>query len=307
MTIKGMVLNTRQWVGMVDMQAIRRVLSRIVIMTIGSVIAAAGYSLFQVPYNLAAGGVSGIAIIIREFVTWPVGLMVMGLNIPLLVLGYFYLGRWRFLSYTILCVTIFSVTTDLFITYLPSSAHDALTRDMLLSAIYAGIMFGIGSGMIFRVGGSVAGSSVIARIVQIKTDVPMSQVYLIVDGMVVLVAGMVFGWDAALHAMMTLFIGGIASDFAMEGPSVVRTATIVTDSPEELTRALREGLKRGASYWEITGSYTGQTRAMVQCTVGRSQVNDLRYIVAQHDPDAFLVIGNAHQAMGGGFMTLKGN
>jgi uncharacterized membrane-anchored protein YitT (DUF2179 family) len=122
---------------------------------------------------------------------------------------------------------------------------------------------------------------------------------------VIVAAGLIFGWDMALHAMLTLFLSGIATDFAMEGPSTVRTATIVTNNPDALTHALLVGLKQGASQWHATGSYTGKDRSMVFCTVYRSQVNDLKYIVATVDPTAFVVIGQAHQALGGGFMHLR--
>jgi uncharacterized membrane-anchored protein YitT (DUF2179 family) len=91
----------------------------------------------------------------------------------------------------------------------------------------------------------------------------------------------------------------------LEGPSQVRSATIITNEPQALTLALMQGLRQGASQWEITGSYTGKQRAMVWCTVSRAQVNDLKYIVANVDPDAFIVIGQSHQALGGGFLSLR--
>jgi uncharacterized membrane-anchored protein YitT (DUF2179 family) len=146
---------------------------------------------------------------------------------------------------------------------------------------------------------------VIGRIIQIKTVFPLSQAYLYTDGLIIFVSGIIFGWEIALHALLTLFVIGMASDFVIEGPSFVRTATIITDSPSDVTQALMFGLDRGASQWEITGSYTGKTRSMVFCTIYRSQVNELKQIVAAVDDDAFVVIGNAHQALGGGFMILK--
>ena len=102
---------------------------------------------------------------------------------------------------------------------------------------------------------------------------PLSQVYLYTDGLIVLTAGAIFGWEVALYALLTLFIGGIASDYTLEGPSSVRTVTIITNRAAELSQALMTGLGRGLSQWEITGSYTGETHMMLSCTIYRTQVN----------------------------------
>ncbi|NJK81414.1 MAG: YitT family protein [Chloroflexaceae bacterium] len=273
--------STWAWLTALGGIPLRRVLIRVTGITIGTIIVVIGYALFQLPFNLAAGGVGGAAIVVNSFTGWPVGLMVLLANIPLLILGFYQLGRWRFLFYTALSVLIFSFGIDLMRSFFPDvTARDgALTDDMLLSSIYAGIIVGIGNGMVFRFGGTMGGTNVIGRIIQQYTGIPLSQVYLYSDGLVVLLAGLAFGWELALHAMLTLFLAGIASDFAIEGPSVVRTATIVTQHPHELTQALRDGLRRGASYWQVTGSYSGEQRSMVMCTVSRSQVEDLKYIM----------------------------
>lgn len=277
-----------------------------VIMSVGAIVAALGYSLFQVPHNIAAGGVSGISIIINHFSGWPVGTMYLVMNIPLMVLGYFYLGRWSFVLRTVVAVIIFSVATDLFIAYLPGLLPAyPLSDDILLSAVYGGLVGGVGGGLIYRAGSTMAGTGIIGRIIQQKTGVPLSQIYLYTDGLIVLTAGAVFGWEIALYALLTLFLNGLASDYTLEGPSSVRTATIITNRCDDMSHALMEGLGRGISYWQITGSYTGETHSMLMCTVYRPQVNDLKRIVARVDPQAFITIGVAHQALGTGFMPLK--
>jgi len=281
-------------------------LRRPAIIVLGAVVAAFGYSLFQVPFNLAAGGISGIGIIINHFTGWPVGTLYLVINIPLLALGYFYLGRWQFLIYTMLAVLIFSVAADLFIAFLPVVlARPSITADMLLSAIYGGLVSGIGVGIIYRAGGTVGGTGIVGRIIQQKTGIPLSQVYLYTDGIIILAAGFVFGWEIALHALLTLFLNGLASDFVLEGPSTVRTVMIVTDRPDELTQALMTGLNRGVSRWQVTGGYTSQTHSIILCIIYRPQVIEMKKIVASVDPAAFVVIGNAHQALGSGFLPLK--
>ena len=283
-----------------------REIRRLLLLVLGVLIAALGYSLFQIPYNIAAGGVGGISIIINEFTGWPIGTMILIMNLPLWVLGYFQLGGWRFLSRTIVAVVIFSVSVDLFNNILPNVLEKyPITDDILLSALYGGIIGGIGGGLVYRAGGTLGGTGIIGRILQIRTGVPLSQVYFYTDGLIILVAGLVFGWEVALYALLTLFLNGLASDYTLEGPSTVRTVTIITDRPEDMSQALIQELGRGVSRWEITGAFTGQHHCMLMCTIYRSQVNELKHIVAKVDREAFVTIGIAHQALGFGFSRLK--
>jgi uncharacterized membrane-anchored protein YitT (DUF2179 family) len=273
---------------------------------LGATIAALGYSLFQVPFNIAAGGLMGIGIIVNHFTGLPVGTLYFVLNLPLLIVGFLYLGRWRFLLSTLLAVVVFSITADLFTFYLPTIlAEFPITDDMLLSAVYAGMVGGIGNGLVYRASGTLGGTAVVGRIIQRNTGFPLSQIFLYTDTTIIVAAGIVFGWELALHAMLTLFLGGLASDFTLEGPSAVRTATIITDQPLELTQALMTNMHRGVSQWPITGGYTGNTHFMLMCTIYRSQVGEVRQLVNSIDPHAFIVIGTAQQAMGASKASLR--
>jgi uncharacterized membrane-anchored protein YitT (DUF2179 family) len=285
---------------------IRQEIKNILFLTVGTLIAAFGYSLFQVPYNIAAGGMGGLSIIINHFTGWPVGAMYLIMNIPLLILGFFYLGRWLFVIRTMLAVVIFSVAADLFVFYLPNLLDIyPVTGDTLLAAMYGGIVGGVGTGLVYQAGATIGGTGIVGRIIQRKSGIPLSQIYLYTDGLIVLAAGVIFGWEIALYALLTLFLGGITADYTLEGPSSVRTATIITNRPDALSQALMADLRRGVSQWEITGSYTGETHAMLTCTVYRPQVNDLKRVVAEVDPEAFVTIGVAHQALGSGFIPLR--
>jgi uncharacterized membrane-anchored protein YitT (DUF2179 family) len=286
--------------------AVWREIRRLLVMFIGVIIVALGYVLFQVPFDIAAGGLSGISLIINNFTGWPLGIMYLIMNIPLMVLGFFYLGRWRFVFRTLLAVFIFSSATDFFIAYLPTYLGDSpITNDILLSAVYGGIVGGVGAGIVYRSGSTTGGTGILGRVIQIKTGIPLSQVYLYTDGLIILIAGIVFGWEIALYALLTLFLNGVATDYTLEGPSSIRTATIITNHPDQVAQALMDGLGRGVTQWPIVGAYTGQTRHMLLCTIYRPQVNDLKDIVAAADREAFVIIGVAHQALGFGFRPLK--
>ncbi len=276
------------------------------VMVVGSCMAAFGYAMFQVPFNIAAGGVSGISIIINHFIGWPVGLLFWLLNLPLLVLGFFYLGRWGFLLRTLVAATIFSVATDVFVIYMPQwLTQHPLTNDLLLNTVYGGIVGGIGGGLIYRAGGTMGGTGIIGRIIQNKTGQPLSQVYFYTDGLTILAAGLVFGWEIALYAFLMLFLNGLASDYTLEGPSSARTATIITNNPQAVVAELLAHLHRGVSFWEVTGGFTGQKRYLVLCTVTRPQVGQVKQLVARADPAAFLTIGVSHEAMGAGFTPMR--
>ena len=269
---------------------------------LGSSVCAASYVIFQVPYNIAAGGISGIGIIVNHFTDISLGTIFLVLNIPLLILGFFHLGRWLFLWRTALSITLFSTISDFLTLYAPRYLeHYPVTDDVFLSAVYAGIVGGIGGGFVYRAGATMGGTGVLGRIMQIKTGIPLSQVYLYTDGLIVISAGIFFGWELALYAMLTLFISGFASDYVLEGASRARTATIITDKPQALKLAIMEQLNRTVSYWDGVGGYSGDSRTVMMCTIYRPQLGELCGIISVVDPDAFVSIGVTQQVMGAGF------
>lgn len=268
----------------------------------GVTITAFSYAAFQVPHDIAAGGISGLSLVVNHFTGWPIGVTYFVLNVPLFALGFFNLGRWSFLGKTVLGVALFSVLTDFFIFVLPTAlAQYPVTDNVLLSAIYGGILGGVGGGLVYRSGASAGGTSILGRVIQVRTGVPLSQVFLVTDGIIVTLMGLTFGWEISLYALLMLFLWGMAADYVLEGPASVRTVTVVTERPQEVTVALREQLGRTVSHWPVTGGYSGETKHMLMCTVHRPQVSQVRKIVTAADPDAFLVVGDAHQAVGGGF------
>ena len=148
---------------------------RLVLLVAGALISAAGFSLFQVPYNIAAGGVSGIAILINHFTGWPVSALYLLMNVPLFVLGFFYLGRWRFFFSTALVVLLFSFATGWFNQNLPLYlATYPITDNVLLSAIWAGLVGGIGGGLVYWAGATLGGTAIVGRVIQVKTG-PLAQ------------------------------------------------------------------------------------------------------------------------------------
>ena len=280
----------------------------VLLLVAGATVQAFAYAAFQVPYDIAPGGISGLSLVVNSVLqSIPVGTIYFLLNIPLFVLGFFNLGRWRFLAKALVAVTVFSVFTNVFVAGLPQVVEQTpLTNNILLSAFYGATLGGLGGGLIYRSGASAGGTSILGRVVQLRTGIPLSQVLLMTDGIIVALMGLVFGWENALYALLMLFLWGMAADYALEGPGTVRTVTIVTEQPEPVILALREQLGRTVSHWPVTGGYSGAPKQMLFCTVTRPQVEQIKRVILTADPNAFFVVGDAHNAVGGGFGNARG-
>lgn len=284
----------------------RSTLRSFLFLTGGSLISAINLNLFLIPWDIAPGGLSGIAIVINKFIAWPIGLMMLLMNFPLLFVGFKYLGRFNFLIRTFYVVLVSSLGVDILAPLLPSGG---IIDDLMLNALYGGVVGGIGTGLIYRGQGTGGGTGILGRVLQFKTGLPISQLYLYTDGGIVFIAGLVFGWDKALYALVTLFIWGVAADQVLEGPSVVRTATIITDRPKEVSEAVFKHLRLGITSWHAQGMYTEENHTVLFCAVSRPKVDVLKSVVLEADPLAFIVISQGHHTVGGTYkqslQTLK--
>lgn len=284
-----------------------------ILIALGALIQAVSLRIFFVPANLASGGVSGIAQLINHFTNWPIGLMVLVGNVPLFLLGWKYLGGHRFALRTAFAIVTYSLFADLVLklpAFQTGGAADILINDLkgdiFLNSLYGAITAGIGYGLVYRAQGTSGGSDILARILNKWRGVSMTQSYLMVDTAVILGAGFIFGWKQALYAMITLYVSGIVSETVLEGGETVRAAMVVTAKPEEISNRVLEDLERGVTWLEGRGAYTGNSRPVLYCVINRTEVATLKAIVHEIDPDAFLVIGVAHEALGEGFRPLSG-
>ncbi|MGD8402441.1 MAG: YitT family protein [Anaerolineales bacterium] len=218
------------------------------------------------------------------------------MNLPLLFFGFNYLGRFNFLIRTLYVVLVYNLGVDLLTPLLPT---EGITDNLMLNALYGGVLGGIGTGLIYRGQGTSGGTGILARVVQFKTGFPISQLYLLTDGGIVFIAGLVFGWEKALFALVTLYMWGIVADQVVEGPSVVRTATIVTDRPKEVADAVLQRLRLGITSWPAQGMFTKENHTVLFFVVSRPNVNALKSVVLEVDEHAFIVIGQGYHTVGG--------
>ena len=269
---------------------------------IGSLAQAFGLRLFLIPADLASGGVSGIAQLINNFTGWPIGLMVFVGNLPLFIIGWRFLGGRKFGLRTAFAIVTFSVAVDVLAYFLP---ENGLTDDIFLNSLYGAVVAGVGYGLVYRGRGTSGGSDILARILNHWRGVSMSASYLMVDSAVILGAGLVFGWKRALYALITLYVSGLVAETVLEGPRTVRTALIVTEQGEVVAKRILDEMSRGVTVLSGTGAYTGADRPVLYCVVTKAEVAFLKSIVDEADPKAFMVIGQAHEALGEGFQPLK--
>lgn len=270
-----------------------------VLIFLGTVIQAVALRLFLIPANLASGGVSGISQLINHYTNWPIGLMIFIGNIPLFLLGWRFLGGRRFALRTALAVIVYSFVTDL-IPRLRIFPAEGITDDIFLNSLYGAVIAGVGYGLVYRARATSGGSDILARILNHYRGIPMTQSYLTVDSAVILAAGFVFGWKQALYAIITLYVSGIVSETTLEGAGTVRTALIITSKPDIVAQRVLDELERGVTVLQGTGAYTGEDRPVLYCVITRSEVSQLKTIVREVDGQAFIVIGQAHEALGEG-------
>jgi uncharacterized membrane-anchored protein YitT (DUF2179 family) len=275
----------------------------VILVLAGALMGALSVIVFMAPSNIAPGGVSGAAIILNSLLGTPIGLMIFLLNIPILFIGSRMLGGRNVITGTIIAVVSMSLFIEVLTPYVP---EDGVSENILLNAIFGGILGGISGGFIFRAGATAGGTATLGRILQQKFGIPIASATLYTDSLVVLAAGAVFGWEAAMYAIVALFTYGAVADYVLEGPSVIRTVTIITNKPRDVSTLLINELRRGVTAWPGQGMYTGHQNTVLFVTIIRSQVGTLRQLVASVDPDAFIVIGQGHVAYGKGFKRVSG-
>ncbi|MDK2820465.1 MAG: hypothetical protein PWP31_430 [Clostridia bacterium] len=263
--------------------------------TAGCLIVALGLVLFLIPNKIAAGGVSGLSTVLYYSFGWPVGITMLALNIPLFLAGLKFLGI-KFGIRTLYGTVVLSVLTDTLHFWL-----DALTSNALLASIYGGIIVGIGMGIVFRSGGSTGGTDLAALLFRHFLHITAGTGLLIVDAIVITLAGMVFNVEVALYALLALFLTSRAIDAVQEGGGFAKAALVISNNNELIAKKVIEHLGRGVTGISGRGLYTREKKEILLVVVTRSEVSRLKDLVADIDPQAFVIVSNVHEVLGEGF------
>ncbi|MFP4021363.1 MAG: YitT family protein [Halanaerobium sp.] len=266
--------------------------------TAGSFLIALALTVFLVPNRIAAGGVSGLATVIYYITSFPIGITMLIINIPLFLAGLKIMGI-SFGMRTIYGIISLSVFTDLLQPHMT-----ALTDDLLLASIYGGVVGGIGLGIVFRSRGTTGGTDMIASLINYFTGITVGEGLLIADGVVVALAGIFFNLEVALYAAVTIFITSQTIDVVQEGLNFKKGVLIISDKAEQINQMVVDDLNRGITEFEAKGGYTGNRKQVLLCVISRSEISELKKAVAEIDKDAFVIISNVHEVLGEGFTEI---
>ena len=269
------------------------------LITVGSLVYALGQLYFIKPLHIPMGGVSGLALVANFLWSLPIGVVTIVLNIPLMFLGWRTMGR-EFFFKTAFAIVVSSVFTDILEPFLP-----AFDGEMLLAALYGGIVMGGGYGLIFRAGGTTGGVDIIAKWINRKMDVPIGTTNLISNAVVIVASALIYGnLDSALYAMITSYLTSMVIDKMVYGMDVQKSAMIITSKPKEVAGAVMEELHRGCTGMEGTGMYTGDKRTVLICAVRRHETGTLKKLILEKDENAFMMISNINEVFGHNFKRL---
>jgi uncharacterized membrane-anchored protein YitT (DUF2179 family) len=268
--------------------------------SLGVLLVALGLDMFLIPNKIAAGGVSGIATIIHYLVGAPVGAAILALNIPLFAMGIYRLGL-NFGFRSLFGTITLSLAVDVLAPVLPVP-----TNDILLASLYGGVLTGLGLGLVFRSRGTTGGTDLAAAILRTYTGVNVGQLLFLVDGVVVLAAGIAFrSAELAMYALITIFIAAWLIDVVQEGLSYAKAFLIISERSDVIAEAIMAGLDRGATTWPAQGVYTGARKQVLFSVVNRAEVTRLKDIVYGVDPRAFVILADVHEVLGEGFKEYR--
>ncbi|MGG3309131.1 YitT family protein [Paenibacillus sp. FSL W8-0187] len=269
-----------------------------VFIIIGSFIMALSFNLFFLPNHIASGGVSGLSVLAQAWLGIEPAFTQWALNIPLFVLGFWLLGR----DYGIRSL-LGSVILPLFVFL--TKDWPIPTSNPLLASIYGGIGVGIGMGLVYRGRGSTGGLTIVAQLLQKYSGLSFSVCVVLLDAIVISSAALVLSLEQALYALIGLYVTGKVIDAIELGFSFTKVAYIISDHTEPITKAILEDLDRGLTKLTAEGGYTGEHRTVLMVVVGQSEIPRLKTVVQSVDPNAFVIISNAHEVLGEGFRNIK--
>ncbi|WP_145024906.1 MULTISPECIES: YitT family protein [unclassified Paenibacillus] len=260
-----------------------------VVVVLGAAFIACGFNLFLVPLHLLSGGVSGLSMLVNYFTPISLSVLYFVFNIPMLVAGWFQLGK-RFIVLSILSV----VATTWLIAVVPETS---LVSDTLLAAVFGGVLVGIGAGISFRAGGSSGGFDIIGSIVTRYRDFPIGNILVAMNGVVILAAGYLQdNWNLALASIVSIFVTGKVVDMIHVSHFKV-TVYIITNETDALLHQLLER-PRGVTKIKTQGAFSNVEKDMLMTVTTRYELAELKRIIKQTDPKAFVNIVETVGVMG---------
>lgn len=271
---------------------------------LGCAIAAFATDVFMIPNGLAAGGLTGLATIIAELgrragISLPIGIQTIVMN-ALLLLVVVRSGGLKYVVQTVTGFVLFGFFTDLFAPFVLHLQHE----DIMLSALWGGIVSGIGYGLVFRCGANTGGSDTIGQIIARKSSLPVGATVMAIDVAVCAASAPVFSVANALYAALSMVLMGYVVDMVVDGGNTQRAAFIISDHFEDIEHDILHAMDRGCTRLMAQGSWTKKDRPVLFFVLSRREISIIKTIVYEHDADAMLIITDVNEAIGYGFKSV---
>jgi len=279
------------------MPKVWKCISDIIKIAVGCALFALGFNLFLAPNELNAGGLSGLAMLFVKITGWgSVGVITAILNLPLFALAGVKIGK-RFFFGSLIGMGLSALNLDLF------AVLPVPVTEPLIGGLYGGVICGVGLGIVFMTGVSTGGSDIIVRLLKLRyRNVPIGVITIAFDAIVAVLTGVVFkNSSLVLYSGVAIFVSGKVLDAVVYSFDYSKVALIISKEHEKVAAAIMEKLERGVTYLQGEGAYTGTETKVILTAVKRQQLADLKQLVVDIDPEAFVILQESHQVLGDGF------
>ena len=272
----------------------KQLLKDYALIVLGTFLAALSLPLFFLPYDIAPGGISGISTVLASVLPLSVGLISFVLNVPLFLIGWRTVG-WRFAVRSFIAMSLMSLFIDLV------PVRD-VSGNVMLASVFGGVLLGVGLGLVVRAGATTGGTDMAAKMIHSRVAfLPIAAILFLIYGLVVAVAALAFGLQAALWALIALFVSSQAMDSVIKGFNTAMQFMIISRDAEEIVRRIHTEIDRGCTRLMAEGTYSRLPVGTLLCVVSRTEAPRLKKLVAEVDPQAFVTVCNVHEALGEGF------
>ena len=271
--------------------SLKKVLWNLCLICLGSVLVAVAINGILIPHQFVSGGFTGVALVIHYlFQSFPLSWLYFLLNVPIFVLGWTFVGR-RFFFYSILGMVVFSAAIAW--VHVPVPIHDKI-----LSAILAGIITGIGAGIILRSMGSSGGTDILSVILVNRFSIRIGNTMLAFNAIVLTAASLIFSLDTALYTLIYIYVSSQIINIVLTGLSQRKAVFIISPKWQEISREVLDKVGRGVTFIQGKGGYSGQDEQILYTVVSLRELHRIKDIIRQMDPKAFVVVHNTLEVMG---------
>ena len=279
-----------------------KILIQYAIITVGCIVFSLGVSLFLDANEIASGGVTGISIIINYLTGFNTGYLIIIINVPMFILGFIFFG-WRFTLSTMYSTIVSALFIELWNFAL--AEYIPITNESLIAAVLGGALFGIGLGIIFRMGSTTGGTDILVKILRKKFRyIPTGIISLIIDFIIIMVSAIIYkNFELTCYTIIAIVITALAFDWVLYGGNSAKLIYIITthDKSAEMSEKILKELDVGATFVDGKGAYTGKDKRIIMCAIKNTLYPKLRDIVRNIDPHAFTIVSSAKEIYGEGY------